>query len=165
MKGHLENVLVGRISRDSTAIEGREKPIKKSPKQKSGARKRGRRASGEQSEPKKPKRLERQLCQSAEDAFSELPIVCDVGVKRNAKGFQESWVGFKLHADVNGAGLPVITATTSASVHDSQVAIPLMKKSASKVTYCYDLIDAAYDAGPIYECSRSLGHVPIQGEE
>ncbi|MCX5872637.1 MAG: hypothetical protein NTY51_05285 [Deltaproteobacteria bacterium] len=31
----------------------------------------------------------------------------------------------------------------------------------AKVTYCYDLMDAAYDAAPIYVCSRSLGHVPI----
>jgi hypothetical protein len=50
---------------------------------------------------------------------------------------------------------------TSASVHDSQVAIPLMKMSSSKVTYLYDLMDSAYDAGQIYEVSRSLGHVPI----
>ncbi len=66
------------------------------------------------------------------------------------------WIGYKLHADVNDVGLPVSFAKTSASVHDSQVAIPLMKMSSSKVTYLYDLMDAAYDAGPIYEVSRSL---------
>ncbi len=161
VKEYLGNVLVGHISRDSTAIEGREKPAKKSPKNKTVARKKGRRAKGEQSEPREPKRLERQLTQSAQEALNELPVVCDVGVKRNSRGFQDFWVGFKLHADVNDAGFPVSTAHTSASVHDSQVAIPLMKISASKVTYCYDVMDAAYDAGPIYECSRSLGHVPI----
>lgn len=52
-------------------------------------------------------------------------------------------------------------ALTAASVHDSQVAIPLMKMSSAKVDYLYDLMDAAYDAAPIYEVSRSLGHVPI----
>jgi hypothetical protein len=50
---------------------------------------------------------------------------------------------------------------TSASLHDSQVAIPLMKLSAAKVTSCYDLMDAAYDAAQIWEQSRELGHVPI----
>jgi len=35
---------------------------------------------------------------------------------------------------------------TSASVHGSQVAIPLMKLTSSKITYCYVLMDAAYDA-------------------
>ena len=50
---------------------------------------------------------------------------------------------------------------TSASVHDSQVAIPLMKMTSSKVDYLYDLMDSAYDAQPIYEVSRGLGHVPL----
>lgn len=50
---------------------------------------------------------------------------------------------------------------TSASLHDSQVAIPLMKMTSARVDYLYDLMDAAYDAGSIYEVSRALGHVPI----
>ncbi len=36
-----------------------------------------------------------------------------------------------------------------------------MKMSSAKVDYLYDLTDSAYDAGPIYEVSRELGHVPI----
>jgi hypothetical protein len=52
-------------------------------------------------------------------------------------------------------------ALTAASVHDSQVAIPLMKMSGARVDYLYDLIDTAYDAGSIYEVSRRLVHVPI----
>ena len=46
-------------------------------------------------------------------------------------------------------------------MHDSQVAIPLMKLTSERVDYLYDLMDAAYDAKPIYEVSRTLGHVPI----
>ena len=42
-----------------------------------------------------------------------------------------------------------------------QVAIPLMKTTRVRVDYLYDLMDAAFDARPIYEVSRSLGHVPI----
>ena len=78
-----------------------------------------------------------------------------------AKVEKESWVGYKLHADVNDCGLPISVALTAASVHDSQVAIPLMKMSSAKVDYLYDLMDAAYDASPIYEISKVLGHVPI----
>jgi hypothetical protein len=52
-------------------------------------------------------------------------------------------------------------ALTAASLHDSQVAIPLMKMTSERVDYLYDLMDAAYDAQPIYEVSRTLGHVPI----
>jgi hypothetical protein len=157
----LKTELIGHISRDSTAITGREKPIKKTPKAKPAPRKKGRPAKGEQREPKEPKRLERQREQSALEALADLPNCCDVGAKKNSKGFQETWIGYKLHADVNDCGLPVSVALTAASVHDSQVAIPLMKMSSAKVDYLYDLMDAAYDAGPIYEVSKSLGHVPI----
>ncbi len=157
----LKTQLVGHISRDATAIEAREKPVKKPPKQKPSPKKSGRRAKGEQPEHKEAKRLERQLHQSAEQALSELPVVCDVGTKKNSKGYKVSWIGYKFHADVNDVGLPISVAMTSASLHDSQVAIPLMKISTSRVIYFYDVMDSAYDAGPIYELSRSLGHVPI----
>ena len=50
---------------------------------------------------------------------------------------------------------------TSASVHDSQVAIPLAQLTAQRVTSLYDLMDSAYDAPQIHAFSQSLGHVPI----
>ena len=112
-------------------------------------------------EPKPETRLERQGRQSAAEALGELPVHCDVGTKRNSKGHRASWIGYKLHADVNDCGLPISVALTAASLHDSQVAIPLMKLTSERVDYLYDLMDAAYDAKPIYEVSRSLGHVPI----
>ena len=157
----LKPELVGHLNRDATAIIGREKPAKKPPKVKPAPKKRGRPAKGEFREPKEQTRLERQVNQSAEEALKELPVLCDRGTKKNSKGFKESWIGYKLHADVNDCGLAVSVVLTAASVHDSQVAIPLMKMSSAKVDYLYDVMDAAYDAGSIYEVSRSLGHVPI----
>ena len=157
----LKPELVGHVNRDATAIRGREKPAKKPPKLKAAPRKRGRAAKGECREPKEQTRIERQRDQSVEEALRELPILCDRGTKKNSKGFKETWVGYKLHADVNDCGLVVSVVLTAASVHDSQVAIPLMKISSGRVDYLYDVMDAAYDAGPIYEVSRSLGHVPI----
>lgn len=153
--------LVGHISRDATAIEGREKPLAKPKPAKPAPRKRGRPRRGERREPKPETRLERQGRQSAAEALGELPAHCDVGTKKNSKGHKETWIGYKLHADVNDFGLPISVALTAASVHDSQVAIPLMKLTSERVDYLYDLMDAAYDAKPIYEVSRSLGHVPI----
>ena len=50
---------------------------------------------------------------------------------------------------------------TPASVHDSQVAIPLMTMTSARVSYLYDLMDAAYDAGAIARQSQALGHVPL----
>jgi len=161
VESSLKPELIGHISRDSTAIQGREKPVKKAPKKKAAPRKRGRPAKGELREPKELKRLERQREQSAQEALEELPVFCDVGAKKNSKGFKETWIGYKLHADVNDCGLPISVALSAASLHDSQVAIPLMKMSSAKVDYLYDLMDAAYDAGAIYEVSKGLGHVPI----
>jgi len=160
VKEHLGTELIGHVSRDSTAIVGREKPSKKI-KRAMVAKKKGRPAKGDIRQPPEPKRLDLQRTQSAEEAICLLPSVCDRGVKRNAKGYTETWNGFKLHIDVNDCGLPLSAVLTSASVHDSQVAIPLMKLTSGKVDYCYDLMDAAYDAAQLWEQSRELGHVPI----
>jgi hypothetical protein len=160
VKEHLSTELIGHVSRDSTAIIGREKPAKKI-KQPKVPRKKGRPAKGEQRPPAEPKRLDVQRTQPAEEAIALLPTACDRGIKKNAKGYTETWNGFKLHIDVNDFGLPLSAVLTSASVHDSQVAIPLMKLTSNKVTYCYDLMDAAYDASQIWDQSKELGHVPI----
>ena len=158
---YLSDELIGHISRDSTAITGREKPAKKEVKEPKKPRKRGRPAKGEEREAGPEKRLDRQVGQTAEEAISELPVVCDRGTKKNAKGYKMSWNGYKLHLDTNDIGLPISALVTSASLHDSQVAIPLIKLTSRKVTYFYDLMDAAYDASRIEEVSRAFGHVPI----
>ena len=160
VKEHLSAELIGHVSRDSTAIVGREKPAKKV-KQPKVAKKKGRPAKGEERPPVEPKRLDIQLNQSAQESIALLPNKCDRGIKKNAKGYTETWNGFKLHLDINDCGLPLSAVLTSASVHDSQVAIPLMKLTSGKVIYCYDLMDAAYDADQIWNQSRELGHVPI----
>jgi hypothetical protein len=153
--------LEGHISRDATAIQAREKPVVKPRPAKTAPRKKGRPRRGEVREPKPETRLERQGRQSAPEALAELPAQCDVGTKKNSKGYKESWRGFKLHADISDCLLPISVALTVASLHDSQVAIPLMKLTSARIDYLYDLMDAAYDAQPIYAVSRSLGHVPI----
>ena len=65
-----------------------------------------------------------------------------------------------MHADVSDCCLPISVAVTAASLHDSQVAVPLMKMTSQRVDYLYDVMDAAYDAQPIYAVSRSLGTFP-----
>ena len=96
-----------------------------------------------------------------EQMLEDLPKICDIGVKRNAKGHQESWTGYKLHIDAIDGGIPVSCLLTSASVHDSQAAIPLARLTASRVDSLYDLMDSAYDAPEIRAFSQKLGHVPI----
>ncbi len=158
---NLSEQLVGHISRDATAIVGNEKPEKKE-KIKVEPKKKGRPKKGENREDKKEEtRLNKQVNQTAKEALKDIPTVCDVGSKTNAKGYKETWRGYKFHIDTNDCGLPITTLLTSASLHDSQVAIPMMRMTTDRVTYLYDLMDSAYDAKTIHEVSKALGHVPI----
>jgi hypothetical protein len=33
--------------------------------------------------------------------LADLPRACDVGAKRNAKGYKETWIGYKLHPSLD----------------------------------------------------------------
>ena len=156
MDGHL----VEHISRDATAIEAREKPSPKPKAAKPKRRKRGRPRKGE-ARAKEPSRLERQLTMSLPQMLADLPRACDVGAKRNAKGHTTSWIGYKLHVDTADGGIPIGCIMTSASTHDSQVAIPLGTLTAGRVENLYDLMDAAYDSIEIWAHCILLGHKPI----
>ncbi len=156
---HLGSHLCGHVSRDSTAIQGREKPEKKKAEPKI-PKKRGRPRKGEIRK-KKPRRLEEQPGRSLKKNLKELPKACNVGTKKNSKGYKQSWIGYKLHLDVVDGDIPVSGILTSASLHDSQVAIPLAQMTQTRIKSLYDLMDAAYDAPEIHAFSRRLGHVPI----
>ena len=153
----LRHRLVGHISRDATAIPAREQATPKPPKP--ATHRRGRPRKGEERPPRR--RLERQQTMTLAAMLADLPQACDVGTKRNAKGYKESWTGYKLHLDAADGGVPVSCLLTSASLHDSQAALPLAHLTAGRVTSLYDLMDSAYDATEIRACSEQLGHVPI----
>ena len=168
--------LIGHIARDSTAIEARERfpetavavKAEKRPPGKRGPRNKGPRGPHKRWKGGKPRRaipegtrLHRQRSMSLAAMLAELPKNCSIGVKTNSKGYQQYWRGYKLHLDVADGQIPISAVLTGASVHDSQVAIPLATMSSQRVTYCYELMDAAYDAQHIAEHSRGMGHVPI----
>ncbi len=150
--------LVGHISRDATAIPAREKPERKSktPRRRASRRKQGRK-------PEEMTRLERQSLPATtlEQMLAELPRACDKGCKKDSKGLPLFWIGYKLHLDVADGQVPISGLLTSASLHDSQAAIPLAHLSAGRVTNLYDLMDCGYDSQHIRQCSEQLGHVPI----
>ncbi len=155
--------LIGHISRDSTEIEAREKPVRPpvAPEPIGPARKKGRKKKGEPPAVPEPTRLERQAGMTLEEMLADLPRECNVGSKKNSKGYQETWIGYKLHLDVADGQIPVSCLLTSASLHDSQVAIPLAELSVRRITSLYDLMDSAYDAEAVRKHSCGLGHVPI----
>ncbi len=153
--------LVGHISRDSTAIEAREKPAAKPERPAPVKRRRGRPRKDEVYPRVEIRRIERQGGMSLDEMLADLPRQCDVGAKRNARGHQESWTGYKLHIDTADGEIPISCVLTAASVHDSQVAIPLATMSKARVVNLYDLMDSAYDVAELKQHSRDLGHVPI----
>ncbi|WP_018405335.1 hypothetical protein [Marinobacter gelidimuriae] len=63
---------------------------------------------------------------------ADLPSACNVGSKRNSKGYKTSWIGYKLHIDASDGGIPISCLLTSASLHDSQVAIPLAEVTSRR---------------------------------
>ena len=162
---NLGEEILSQISRDSTEIEAREKPITKhpvetQPHEVGTKRKPGRPKKGEE-QVKEPTRLERQRIMTLEEMLKDLPCQCDKGTKKNSKGYIETWIGYKLHIDSAEGQIPISCILTSASTHDSQAALPLAMMSSQRVINLYDLMDSAYDAPVIRDYSRLLGHVPI----
>jgi IS5 family transposase len=164
--------LVCHISRDASAIEGREAAVPRPKPKGAGAakppkRKTPRRKAGELKPLDRMKRAERQASgrMTLSEMKAELPTVCDVGSKTNSAGHKSSWVGYKLHLDVADGQIPISCLLTSASVHDSQAAIPLAEMTAQRVTSLYDLMDKGYESIHIEQHSRNLGHVPIIDRE
>jgi hypothetical protein len=96
-----------------------------------------------------------------EEMIRGLPTACNRGQKKNSQGNIETWIGYKLHLDSADYGLPISAILTSASVHDSQVAIPLATMTAGRIQNFYDLMDSAYDQKEIADYSRQLNHVPL----
>jgi transposase len=159
-----EGRIVGHISRDSTAIAAREKPVnkKRDVTVLTGSKhKRGRPRKGEERPAKEPRRLERQLKMKPGRALKELNADCAWGCKKNSQGNVSFWKGYKLHLDVTDMGIPVTAIVTGANVHDFQVAIPMEKLTERKVTFLYSVMDSAYDAQSVKTYIGGKGRVPL----
>lgn len=161
IKKYYKGEIVGHLITDASAIEAREKPIKKAvvakPKYRGGRPKKG------EERPRERTRIEKQTdgLMRLEEMLKDLPQQCDIGAKKNTKGNLQWWIGYKLHITVDDHGIPIAGILSSASLTDNQVAIPLAKLTAQRVIGFYDLMDSAYDASGIMEHSKSLGRVPI----
>jgi Transposase DDE domain/Transposase domain (DUF772) len=169
-KALIENTLSDEIilhnSRDSTAIEAREKPqpkVKAEQKDKSAEKrmKKGRPKKGEEKPIPELTRIEKQRTMTLEEMLNDLPTACDKGAKKDSNGNMMYWTGYKLHLDTVDGGIPVSAIVTSASMHDSQAAIPLATLTAGRIINLYDLMDSGYDVPAIGEHSKVLGHVPL----
>jgi len=99
--------------------------------------------------------------QSTEEMLSLVATKCDTSIKQNSKGNRYEWTGGKLHLAVVDGDIPVTAIYSAASVHDSSLALPLIKETSQKVNYLYDLQDAAYDSRIIRSYSEKHNHRPM----
>lgn len=168
VKENYAEKLVGHASIASTAIIGREKSCQKNTPKPKMKKKRGRKSKAEiaamaeqEIAEVKTRRLELQVDRMLADSLDDLPHGCDWGGKHDSKGKTSYWCGYKLHLSIADGGVPLAAVLSSASLHDSQAAIPLMQMSSERATILYDLADSAYDAEEIKTFSEKLGYVPI----
>ena len=152
--------LFGHKSTDSTSIKGGEKSCRKNTPLKKRKGKRGRPKRGEEVK-KELKRVELQPHRNLEENLKDLPKGCDWGSKKGSNGKVYKWKGYKLDLDCVDGDIPISAIVTSASLHDSQAAIPLSQMSEKRVTNLYDLMDAAYDSPEIHLYSKQHGRIPI----
>ena len=90
------------------------------------------------------------------EMLEDLPSNADLGRKNGV-----TWKGYKLHLDVADGDIPISAVLTSASVHDSQVAIPLENITSQRAQSLYTLSDSAYDAKEIRDYIRQAGKIEI----
>ena len=164
--------LIGHIARDSTAIPARERFSKEAQQNKAAAKEKAEKQRRNKARFAKTKatergtRIQRQRHQKLPQMLSDLPRQCDIGAKTNSQGNEQYWCGYKLHLDVADGQVPVSAVLTSASVHDSQVAIPLMTLTSGRVTHLYELMDISLTpdscAQPGYSTTcRSSRRLPL----
>jgi Transposase domain (DUF772) len=161
------------IARDSTAIPARQRLPEDKPKPslaaklpahppyktKSGwhqRKPRGKRGPQPRAQAsKRGPRLQRQQHMTLKEMLADLSQQCGLGVKTSSQGHQQYWRGFKLHWDVaDGGRIPISCILTGASVHDSQVAIPLMQMSAERVRWQCELMVSGL---PVGVCFANIG--------
>lgn len=152
--------IVGHLTKDSTPIIAREKAPYR---ERMSRKKRKSLKNKELAKAKKDgvSRKQKQLSQKLEEMEAELPKECTIGAKQGTTGYKLVWKGYKFHCAVDDNCIPIASILTSASLNDSEAAIPLAAKSHRLVRNFYDLMDAAYDAKEVRQYSVSLGHVPI----
>jgi transposase len=161
VKEYLGNKLFFYNATDATKIPLRQKPVKVE-KEKPKPKKKGRPKKGEIRAPIKPSILKQQeVMKTVYEMLSLVSRDCGVGVKQNSKGNREVWIGGKLHISAVDGDIPIAAFYSGANIHDSSVALPLIKETSQRVNYLYDLQDAGYDADIIRAFSKKYAHRPI----
>ncbi len=157
--------LVCNLSIDSTPIDARERPIAREKQEKS---RRGRKKKGSEEERKckeraaDEKRLEDEAMHGDASQFlATLEDRCSITGKRNSKGHMQWRIGYKVHLAVDDMGIPVSFFVSGACVHDSRVAIPLLRLASERCKFLYSLMDGGYSSSAIESFARDIGVIPV----
>lgn len=150
---------------DATHFESRD-ASKPSEKKESPPKKRGRKTKEElaiwlaeqaeigENQTTYEKKMDDQLDTPLERLWADAPIAPQWGIKKNSKGKNTFWYGFKGHLAVSTKSQYIVSRLmTSGNLHDSKAAIPLLKKAESLMPkhFTTALFDAGYDYEPIYQ--------------
>jgi len=109
----LTGVMFGLVASNATAIHLHQKPVKKVAVEPKTKRKPSRPKKGEKVMPKKPTILaQQQEMQTTEELLCLVSTQCSVGIKKNAKGNTEKWIGGKLHISAVDGDIPVTAIYT-----------------------------------------------------
>ncbi|AQY52285.1 hypothetical protein UE46_15515 [Listeria weihenstephanensis] len=112
--------------------------------------------------PKLPSVAE-QLTMSSEDLMRTIPNNPTWSIKKNSKGKNMFWFGYKLHLAVSTTTQYIVGSLLSAAfVSDSSVAIPLLRQvTAIGSKPSYMMMDKGYDVTAIYHAGHQLKIEPI----
>ena len=154
--------MVCNLSIDSTIAEAREKPVKAVKERKK--RKQGRKKKGSEELTIEQEKEQMHGFMEKGDVGEFLSMLehrCSLTGKKNSKGNMEWFIGYKAHLAVDDSGIIVAHHVTGACVHDSQVAIPLMRMADGRCDYLYALMDGGYTSERIEAFASTIGKVPI----
>ena len=160
------NRLVCNLSIDSTIIGCREKPVVKERRKPTGRRGPKKKGSEEAKSIAEAERRTTELHELEENGdiqeyIGTLCSKCSLTGKRNSKGHMQWSIGYKAHLAVDDFGIPVASVVTGACVHDSKVAIPLVRIADSRCTFLYALMDGGYSDKRIAGFISSMEKVPV----
>lgn len=158
------------IAIDATHIEARDQAPPKQHEPKPEPKKRGRKPRHEREAWLKQKQLEEeqkaiyekdiaaQLDECYELLRNEMPLDPQWGIKKNSKGKNVFWHGYKGHLVVGTKSQYILgSMLSSGNLNDGKAAIPLLKGLAyhfPDYTYKHATLDAGYDYEPIYRQIR-----------
>ena len=86
---------------------------------------------------------------------------CSITAKQNSKGNKQWFIGYKAPIATDDFGVPICFVVTGACVHDSKVAVPLLKMVNQETEFFYILLDKGYISPAVNNYADMIGRKVI----